>query len=339
MSNFPTAFWKKQPSAEVSTETSINWQRALYWSYGQNGETDPSDYNFPQRVGIGSDDKYLLAAGGLATNFPFMVQDANESDEDFYSSYPIQFPYPPWQGDPNSPPYPYFGWYLTGGYGSENDLYDLTAYHRGNPWIVGSNEIKIFFEADYATADDIGVDYPPYFPEEVYNQFVQSGSATGSFTLTSTSNLTIKVSGLGEDFSTTTLASTYDSMTLYLYDGSTNELICSGAAPEDARNVRSLPEANNYDMQQVKLYAGSDLTTIVNAQSVYANAGKGQPRGNTSEFVNQNTRDIGYTTTNGIGTFTKNSLTAGDYKIKIQVSTIDGVYNSGAFYGFNFTFS
>jgi len=263
-----------------------------------------------------------------------MVQDSNEVDEDFYLGYQDTT----WQGDV-TPPTPYFGWFLTGGYNSDDDLCDLTNYHRANPWIIGTNEIKIFFEADYGTALDVGVEYPPFYPSDAYNNFIQSGNATGSFTLTSTSNLTIKVSGLGEDFNTTLLALNYDCMTLYLDDGSTNELICSGSSPEDERNVRGLPEETNYDMQQVKLYAGSDLTTIVNAESVYANAGEGQPRGNTSEFVNQNTRDIGYTTTNGIGTFTKNSLSAGDYKIKINVSTIDGIYNSGAFYGFNFTFS
>ena len=88
-------------------------------------------------------------------------------------------------------------------------------------------------------------------------------------------------------------------------------------------------------MQQVKLYAGNNLNTIVNTTV----APLGEPRGNAEQLVNQNTRDLGYTTTNGIGTFTKSNLAAGDYKIIIEVSTIDGVFNSGAFYGFNFTFS
>ena len=124
-------------------------------------------------------------------------------------------------------------------------------------------------------------------------------------------------------------------MVLYLDNGSTKEFICSGAAPEDGRNVRSLDEDDNYDMQQVKLYAGNNLNTIVNTTV----SPLGEPRGNTEQLVNQNTRDLGYTTTNGIGTFTKSNLAAGDYKIIIEVSTIDGIFSSGAFYGFNFTFS
>jgi hypothetical protein len=39
-----------------------------------------------------------------------------------------------------------------------------------------------------------------------------------------------------------------------------------------------------------------------------------------------------------VGTFTVTNLTAGDgYKIKIKASTIDGIYNSGSFYGFEFS--
>tara|TARA_R110002020_G_scaffold206231_1_gene411381 strand:- start:43 stop:1032 length:990 start_codon:yes stop_codon:yes gene_type:complete len=329
MPNFPTAFWKKQPSAEVSSEISINWDTELWSSYGQNGETDPSEYNFP-------------LSGGLASNFPFNTTDSNGWGEDFHSAYGSET----WQGNV-TPPTPYFGWYLTGGYGIEDPKeYDLQDYHRANPWIVGENEIKIFFEADFSTAGSINTPDPNpndqgFYRVELYNHFIQSGSATGSFTLPSTSTLTIKVSGLGEDFETADgYAPHYDSMVLYLDNGSTNELICSGAAPEDERYIDEdgelvYPGIGEWDMQQVKLYAGNNLSTIVNT----TDSPKGEPRGNAGQLVNQVTRDIGYTTTNGIGTFTKSNLAAGNYKIKINVSTIDAIYNSGAFYGFTFTFS
>ena len=329
MPNFPTAFWKKQPSAEVSSEISINWDTELWSSYGQNGETDPSEYDFPLR-------------GGLVSNFPFNTTDSNGWGEDFHSAYGSET----WQGNV-TPPTPYFGWYLTGGYGIEDPKeYDLQDYHRANPWIVGENEIKIFFEADFSTAGSINTPDPNpndqgFYRVELYNHFIQSGSATGSFTLPSTSTLTIKVSGLGEDFETADgYAPHYDSMVLYLDNGSTNELICSGAAPEDERYIDEdgelvYPGIGEWDMQQVKLYAGNNLNTIVNT----TDSPKGEPRGNAGQLVNQVTRDIGYTTTNGIGTFTKSNLAAGNYKIKINVSTIDAIYNSGAFYGFTFTFS
>ena len=329
--NFPTAFWKNPSEPEEDTGTpSINWTTALVWSKGNNGATEAKEFNFPL---------------SHTTNFPFTVTDNNNSQEDFYLSYETAT----WQNDTNpASSTPYFGWFLTGGYGSVVDQeYDLQNYHSGSPWIIGGalgSDLKIYFEADFSTAALIntpdpnpttdGFDYPTY-RTDIYNSFIQSGNATGSFSLSATSNLTIKVSGLGEDYENAAGASNYDTMVLYLDNGSTKEFICSGAAPEDGRNVRSLDEDDNYDMQQVKLYAGNNLNTIVNTTV----APLGEPRGSDGQLVNQNTRDLGYTTTNGIGTFTKSSLAAGDYKIIIDVSTIDGIYSSGAFYGFNFTFS
>ena len=322
MSTFPTAFWhtkRRVPAGGSAEPRVINWETGVYWSYGNNGSTSPDEYDFPIRTS--------------PSNFPFHVTSVNGWEEDFNQSVDSNT----WQGD-ITPPTPYFGWYLTGGYGIEDTKeYDLQDYHRAEPWIVGDNEIKIFFEADYSTASDVETPNPynTYWRDEIYNQYIQSGSATGSFSLNTTTNLTVKVSGLGEDYDSAGLgAPSYDSMILYLNNGSTSELICSGAAPQDGRNVRSLGD-NNYDMQQVKLYAGNDLSTIVNT----TDSPQGEARGNASELVNQLTRDIGYTTTNGIGTFTKNSLSAGDYKIIIEVSTVDANYSSGAFYGFTFSFS
>ena len=135
-------------------------------------------------------------------------------------------------------------------------------------------------------------------------------------------------------------APSYDAMTLYVKrPNSSSAFVCSGESPADERNVRSLSPGANYDQQQVKLYAGSDLSTIVNAQAVYANAGEGQPRGTTSEDVDQNKRDWPerYVTSNGVGTFTVADLTVGTHTVEIKTSTIDGVYNSGSFYGFEFS--
>lgn len=329
--NFPTAFWKNPSEPEEDTGTpSINWTTALVWSKGNNGATEASEFNFPL---------------SHTTNFPFTITDGNLVQEDFYTTYDDAT----WQNDTSSASStPYFGWHLTGGYGvvEVGQEYDLQNYHLANPWIVGGalgSDLKIYFESDFSTAGLIGTPDPNPTTDgfdnltyriDIYNNFIQSGNATGSFTLSTTSNLTIKVSGLGEDYENAAGALNYDTMVLYLDNGSTKEFICSGAAPEDGRNVRSLGD-DNYDMQQVKLYAGNNLNTIVNT-TVSPN---GEPRGNAGQLVNQNTRDLGYTTTNGIGTFTKSNLAAGDYKIIIEVSTIDGIFSSGAFYGFNFTFS
>ena len=206
---------------------------------------------------------------------------------------------------------------------------DLSAYHQANPWTLHSTGIRIDFEADYDTASITGATIAGSRSIDAgYNSFVQSGSATGTFTVSvaqAPATLLVKASGLGEDFDYVGGAPSYDAMTVYL----DNDLICSGKAPADDRNELAL--SANYDMQQVKLYAGADLETIVNT----TDSPQGEPRASSSEFVDQYTR-TSYTTSNGIGTFTKTNLAAGTYQIKINVSTIDGVYNSGAFYGVNF---
>ena len=66
---------------------------------------------------------------------------------------------------------------------------------------------------------------------------------------------------------------------------------------------------------------------------------KGTPRANPTQRVNQNTRnDHGaYVTSAGVGTFTATNLLEGTHKIKIEASSVDATWNSGAFYGFHFT--
>jgi len=319
MSNFPTAFWKKQPASESLVETfSISWETGLAWSRGDG--VSAADVNTP----LVGEDCCACPAPSCETTFPFTVED-----EEYYSSYSSAI----WAGDPAT--IPYYAWFLTGGYDNEGEN-DLSAYHQANPWTTHSTGIRINFEADYDTADLIGDTIAGTRTiGERYNSFVQSGSATGTFTVSASqapATLLVKASGLGEDFNYVAGAPSYDAMTVYLDDN----LICSGKAPGDDRDVLGLGESINYDMQQVKLYAGSDLETIVNYQQTpTTNLTKGAPRADSSEAVEQDTR-TSYTTSNGIGTFTKTNLAAGEYKIKINASTIDGIYNSGAFYGLDF---
>ena len=317
--NFPTAFWKKQPTNESLIESfSISWDTRLAWSRGDG--VSEADVNTP----LENEVCCACPAPSCETTFPFTV-----GSELYYGDYDRAT----WVGD--SATIPYYAWFLTGGYDNEGEN-DLSAYHQANPWTTHSTGIRIDFEADYDTAviieDTIA---GTRSIEEGYNSFVQSGSATGTFTVSAAqapATLLVKASGLGEDYETVGGAPYYDAMTVYLDD----TLICSGESPADERDVLGLGEYVNYDMQQVKLYAGADLETIVNYQQTpTTNLTKGAPRADSSEAVDQDTR-TSYTTSNGIGTFTKTNLSAGEYKIKINASTIDGVFNSGAFYGINF---
>lgn len=369
----PTAFWKTDAAPAVVEDFSIDWTTSLAASYG----TQPTDKDF-----------YPLDPEGLAQNFvwtigdtnrvPFITIDDNGSDDYFYNYYDDIN----WQGDTVNEGKDYyctsfFGW-NQGVEGTFNGTYiNFADFHESNPWKTkvktnGVHEIQLFFEADMATALQTGTggeadgEGDPLITKQdwdvshlatgpwafqVFNKFIQSGDATGTFSISAAQagkDLQIKVSGLAEDALTYIAglpylmdkAPSYDAMTLYVKrPNNSSTFVCSGESPADERNVRSLEVNGNYDQQQVKLYAGSDLSTIVNAQSVYANANKGQPRGTTSEDVNQNKRDWPgrYVTSNGVGTFTVANLTAGTHEIEIKASTIDGVYNSGAFYGFEFS--
>ena len=369
----PTAFWKTDAAPAVVEDFSIDWTTSLAASYG----TQPTDKDF-----------YPLDPEGLAQNFvwtigdtnrvPFITIDVNGSDDYFYNDYyDIN-----WQGDTvnegeDNYCTSFFGW-NQGVEGTFNGTYiNFADFHESNPWKTkvktdGAHEIQLFFEADMATALQTGTggeadgEGDPLITKQdwdvshlatgpwafqVFNKFIQSGDATGTFSISAAQagkDLQIKVSGLAEDALTYIAGSpylmdkapSYDAMTLYVKrPNNSSTFVCSGESPADERNVRSLEVNGNYDQQQVKLYAGSDLSTIVNAQSVYANANKGQPRGTTSEDVNQNKRDWPgrYVTSNGVGTFTVANLTAGTHEIEIKASTIDGLYNSGAFYGFEFS--
>jgi len=380
----PTAFWKTDAAPAVVEDLSIDWTTSLAASYAADN-TVPG-YDYYNRNQPTDKDNYPIDPSGLAQTFPwtigdtnrvpFITIDVNGYDDYFYNQYyDIN-----WQGDTVNEEGGYyctsfFGW-NQGVEGTFDGTYiNFADFHESNPWKTkvktnGVHEIQLFFEADMATAIQTGTggeadgegeplitkqDWDvshPTGPEafQVFNKFIQSGDATGTFSISAAQagkDLQIKVSGLAEDALTDIAGSpyymdkapSYDAMTLYVkHPNDSSTFVCSGESPADERNVRSLKVSENYDQQQVKLYAGSDLSTIVNAQSVYANANKGQPRGTTSEDIDQNKRDWPgrYVTSNGVGTFTVANLTAGTHEIEIKASTIDGVYNSGAFYGFEF---
>ncbi|MAH48049.1 hypothetical protein CMI37_19660 [Candidatus Pacearchaeota archaeon] len=374
--NFPTTFWKTDTPAVVDDFT-ITWTTSLAQSYGDNGSTAPSEFSFP----VGN--SYDLANH----NYPFEIADINGWGEDFYTTYEDDT----WQGDPASESStPYFGWYRNGGTDSEGNIYDLFPdFHRSDPWIVNGfdrpNELHIFFEADLATAEFDGWESSTSenIPHGIFNNFIQTGQATGTFNISSSQagkDLVIKVSGLGEDLDYLQGAQNYDTMTLCLDRPgvASDDFICSGCAPLDGRNVMDL--ASNFDMQQVKLYTGGYIYSAANADpsnetsqdtsvspvrwtqfgiggdaNEHRNGSErktpsfgstwgdylvsGVPRANPSQRVDQDTRNNygAYVTSAGVGTFTATNLLEGEHKIKIDVSTVDGTWSSGAFYGFYFT--
>ena len=181
--NFPTAFWKADAAPDVVEDLTIDWTTSLAQSYGENESVQPYEFHFP----VGN--SYDLQNH----NYPFKVtNDSYEGYEDFYSSYDDIV----WQGDPDYETYPsfynstpYFGWYRNGGTATDGNTYNLSPdFHRSNPWVTGPrpNELHIFFEADLATArfDGWGAqnEEDPY---GIFNNFIQSGDATGSFVISS----------------------------------------------------------------------------------------------------------------------------------------------------------
>tara|TARA_R110002020_G_scaffold371564_4_gene583140 strand:+ start:2927 stop:4069 length:1143 start_codon:yes stop_codon:yes gene_type:complete len=260
--NFPTAFWKTDTPPEAE-DLDITWTTSLAQSYGDNETTPPSEFSFP------TGNSYDLTNH----NFPFAVTETDGGVSDFYYYYDEIN----WQGDSYATSTPYFGWYRNGGTDTEGNTYNLSpSYHKSNPWIIDGfgrpNEIHIFFESDLITSlwNGWGEGGEPD-PYGRFNSFIQSGEATGTFDISSAQvgkNLVIKVSGLGEDEAYVWGAQNYDVMTLYLDRPSisSDDFICSGCAPMDGRNTLEIPSQDaNYDMQQVKLYTGSNIYSPANA--------------------------------------------------------------------------
>ncbi len=308
--NFPTAFWKGSNPSDDG-EVSIDWDLKLYYSkqvLDENGQSvDPY-------LGAGNVNAATQNPNGLFPDIegahPYVVGTQNYFFEYAYTST-ILAP------DSNS----FFGWLLTG-----YNQNDLQGFHRANPFIVEDDgrELNLFFEADQDTLEELNRD-TNYSTEtntrayeDTFNRFIQSGYAEGSFTLNSTSNLSITVSGLGEKYS-----SDFEKMHLAVNDIH----ICKGQAPGG-------DEDNPWDMNQVKLFNSAGVQT----PTQYAN--RDQPNAK----VDQDNRRA-YTTTQGQATFTTpadplQNMEAGvQHTIKIYFNTNDGQYNSGAFYGFKFNFS
>ena len=227
---------------------------------------------------------------------------------------------------------------------------ETEAPHRAEPWTVEQDGlyVSLNFEADGDSAVDIEeLDWSEVIPK--WNSFIQSGSATGTFTLGSPTTMKVQVSGLGRDSTwTSSWADFYDSMTLHIYDVSaeTSTLLCSGKAPEDERfKDNTTPAIGRWDMQQAKLYSGNNLNTIINYQGKNGgtvDTAKGAIRNTPNSLVDEDDRTV-YINNNGTGVFfnkgNSTALNAGTYQIRINASTMDGTYSSGAFYGFKFTFS
>ena len=334
--NFPTAFWK-QESAEAAPDTSatISWSTGLYWSHDPAGNSSS----------IGTTQPFPIQHH---SSYPFLV-NIYDYDDEYFADYNPQttlinkgetFGHSDVMADQV-----FYGWYTTGGYNAQGEA---QAPHRENPWIVEQDSlyISLNFEADIETAVDSAA-YDDWTEAlDKYNGFIQSGSATGTFTLSSPTTMKVQVSGLGRDALWNFSEPFYHSMTLHLYDvaAETSTLLCSGKAPEDER-FKDNSNAYVYDMQQVKLYSGNNLNTIINYQG--KNGGtvdteKGAIRNTPNSVVDEDDRTT-YINNDGTGVFfNKGSsapLSAGTYQIRINASTMDGTYSSGAFYGFKFTFS
>lgn len=315
--NFPTAFWKgsnPSDSSDSSDGVSIDWDLYLYYSTASNKGVGEA---------IFSNGPPFSTIANIA--HPYEVYNGNlEIYEDYFPEYNSALRAEVGGGatseEEEEADLVYFGWYLTG-YERGGEVNDLEGYHRANPFILDDNgrELNLFFEADQKTLEKLDRDPDDQSHRALYNDFIQSGYAEGSFTLTSVSDLSIKVSGLGEIDDTN-----YDKMILEV-DG---DHICSGGAPGGAAKDADGKSINPWDMNQVKLFDSDGAQT----PTQYANRVGGTP-------VDQDNRRFGYTTEAGQGTFTVQNLSAEQHYIKIYFNTNDGQYNSGAFYGFKFTFS
>ena len=340
--NFPTAFWKQESvESTPDTDAPISWSTGVYWSNDPAGNSSSIGVTEPFPVQQHS-------------SYPFIVNiDPDNFDDEYFSNYSSTTTLIT-QGLPvnNANGFPsdkvFYGWYLTGGINSQG--VETEAPHRAEPWTVEQDGlyVSLNFEADGDSAVDIEqLDWSEVIPK--WNSFIQSGSATGTFTLGSPTTMKVQVSGLGRDSTwTSSWADFYDSMTLHIYDVSaeTSTLLCSGKAPEDERfKDNTTPAIGRWDMQQSELYSGNNLNTIINYQGKNGGAvdtDKGAIRNTPNSLVDEDDRTT-YINNNGTGVFfnkgTSTPLSAGTYQVRINASTMDGTYSSGAFYGFKFTFS
>tara|TARA_R100000005_G_scaffold96153_2_gene81040 strand:+ start:948 stop:2033 length:1086 start_codon:yes stop_codon:yes gene_type:complete len=356
--NFPTTFWKNQKTPEEETppavgSISINWNKKLFYSpYG----TQDSQVSGPSNVVFNRN----YDGNGQNGNGPF---EPNPGGEIFYNNYNDNDVAYPENGDTTNQNRPYFGWYLRG-----NNTYSNT-FHRNDPWTIQDDgrHIRLFTEADWSTLSYINYElafsdaHPEgssdefYYSNRFYNGFVQSGAATGEFTLEGTGKtLRVYVSGLAEKFGapdfynagTTEVVSgileyTYDLSILKIKEqGSDPEVICSG------RNIstgagQDYPYGYPWDMNHTLFY---DKDGNQKPQRYYERENLGdsinfsnQLGDGTYENVVDQTKRQDYV--REVSQYTGSySLAAGNHEIHFGFITQDGSYNSGGFIGATFEF-
>ena len=340
--NFPTAFWKSQKKVAEEEAVTISWDTGLYF-------TPLSSDN------VLGPDNVVLTNGYRTdgTNGPFQP-NPNSNSEIFNLGYttPGNTAY---LTDPTEESIAYFGCYRNG-----DSTYDQFA-HRSNPWLIEDESLKInlFAEADWGTIDYInyplansdlteGSDVIKYY-HRYYNGFVQSGSATGTFTLESPKTMTVLVSGLGENFgayagnASGEIEETFDISIVYLkQQGGTREAICSGRnRPSDTEFQP--PFGRPWDVNHALFFTGgqhstqepyydrSNLNTNIN---YYYDANY---NGTYNNVVDQSQRrDY----VRAVSQFTGvRSLSAGTHQVELHFTTNDGNYSSGTFVGATFSFS
>ncbi len=327
MSNFPTAFWKKQPESAVSAENSLTWETGLAWTH---------------QVGlVGSGPDFEDKQGTQAvSSYPFLEYDNGEAQADFWtldtfanSFYPLgypalfgdQFDVNTWNGERGTT---YggvlYGFYLHGGNTTDGEPNDLSSVHRGNPFDVslGGSGLKFYFETDAQTDHDIN---DSVYDVTKYNRLVQSGEATGTLTLASAGDLHLTVSGLGMDGLNGITANAdyfYDIMEVYVNDS----ILASGRAPCDGLHEDEgvLYSGPLYYQEQVKLFDGGS-STIINPGTPSTVGYPATNGGTLSPTVNAG----------GTGQFST-SLSAGSHEIVVKFSSMWGCFTSGAFYGLDF---
>ena len=326
MSNFPTAFWKKQPESAVSAENSLTWETGLAWTH---------------QVGIvGSIPDFEDKQGTQAvSSYPFLEYDNGDAQADFWtldtfanSFYPLgypalfgdQFDVNTWNGERGLYGGVLYGFYLHGGNTTDGEPNDLSSVHRGNPFDVslGGSGLKFYFETDAQTDHDIN---DLVYDVTKYNRLVQSGEATGTLTLASAGDLHLTVSGLGMDGLNGFTANAdyfYDIMEVYVNDS----ILASGRAPCDGLHEDEGPLYSGpyYYQEQVKLFDGGS-STIINPGTPSTVGYPATNGGTLSPTVNAG----------GTGQFST-SLSAGSHEIVVKFSSMWGCYSSGAFYGLDF---
>ena len=348
MSTFPTAFWKGQPSTTVA-ELSINWATGLAWSHGNDwvSEYQANDPEFTVKD---------------FSSFPFWKQDPYQEYKSYYTAYDSTLG-PAGGGLPYFPE-AYYAWFLTGGYETpynSSELNDLTSIHRANPFALKDNGtgLHFYYETDYETVVELEYYQAPENPtpiadiDKTYNRFIQSGNATGTFTLSTSATFYIKMSGLGED---NALGST-DHDTVYIKIDNVGKV--SGHAPKDGREQYfGAYSALDLFQHQTKFFNwgsntvqnaglgfckedhwyGNPLPNYTTETSCTNNGGEwvtsvddvevGRKAGGADKFSP-------VTTTQGQWTYSQ-ALSAGSHTVEISFSSNDGLYHSGAYCGFDF---